>query len=39
MLFENQPSGSSDGDDLNSKAAVEAQVLVRAAKSGLYFTE
>lgn len=38
VLFENQSSSSCDGDNLNSKAAAEAQVLVRAAKSHLYFT-
>ncbi|KAM7388231.1 hypothetical protein PAMP_024422 [Pampus punctatissimus] len=27
VLFENQPSSSNDGDNLNSKAAAEAQVL------------
>lgn len=31
VLFDNKPSSSSDGDNLNSKVAAEAQVLVRAA--------
>lgn len=30
VLFDNKPSSSSEGDNLNSKAAAEAQVLVRA---------
>ncbi len=30
VLFDNKPSSSSDGDNFNSKATAEAQVLVRA---------